>query len=157
MIPVLKNSHFALYEIKLPKNIFPAFVEKYVLHLPVGTRIELMARDWNERLLYIEFVRTETGFLFLGEASNQAAREFMSHYQEGIQTPDEWFDLVVRPCIPPFHSMTVNLAHASVLMHRLKRCQSLPIAFYLEMNHTRHPRTEGKRVITSLLDLPPVK
>ncbi|GFQ76106.1 hypothetical protein TNCT_244011, partial [Trichonephila clavata] len=80
------------------------------------TRFELQGRDWNDRIVRIEFVRTETGFLYQGEASNEGGQAFMSHYvlDEGIITPDSWLDLVIYPCIRPFYYMKIHLAQASV-------------------------------------------
>ncbi|GFQ94687.1 hypothetical protein TNCT_338821 [Trichonephila clavata] len=146
-----------------------SFVEKYVLNLPVGTRFELQDRDWNDRIVRIEFVRTETGFLYQGEASNEGGQAFMSHYvlEEGIITPDAWLDLVMYsyfyPCIRPFYDMKIHLAQASVRIwtsrdqtERWINEESFSTVAFLEMNRTRYPRIEGKRVLTSLMDLSPV-
>ncbi|GFQ66167.1 uncharacterized protein TNCT_602361 [Trichonephila clavata] len=165
MIPILKRLNYSLYRIELPRKIFPAFVEKYVLNLPVGTRFELQGRDWNDRIVRIEFVRTETGFLYQGEASNEGGQAFMSHYvlDEGIITPDAWLDLVIYPCIRPFYDMKIHLAQASVRIwtsrdpaERWINEESFSTVAFLEMNRTRYSRSEGKRVLTSLMDLPPV-
>ncbi|GFY53334.1 hypothetical protein TNIN_222351 [Trichonephila inaurata madagascariensis] len=113
-------------------------------------------------MVWIEFVRSETGFLYQREAGNEGGQSFMSHYvlEKGLMTLDAWLDLVIHPRIRSFHDMKIHLGQASVRIwtsldqtERWINPESFSIVAFLEMNHTRYPRTEGKRVLTSLMDL----
>ncbi|GFS38872.1 hypothetical protein TNIN_439971 [Trichonephila inaurata madagascariensis] len=67
-------------------------------------------------MVWIEFVRSETGFLYQRQAGNEGGQSFMSHYvlEEGLMTLDAWRDLVIHPRIRSFHDMKILSGQASV-------------------------------------------
>ncbi|GFW62220.1 uncharacterized protein TNCV_1623491 [Trichonephila clavipes] len=169
MIPILRRLNDPFYRVMVHYNTFPDFLTQYVLHCPVGTRIELQGCNWNDGIVEIEFTRTQSGFLYnMEQAYNDSGRAFMSHYvseENGwTLTPDAWFDMVIHPFIRNFPMLKVHTPHTSVHIgttraddERVWCPERFSTVAYLEMKRVRHPRTEGRRIFRNLMDLPPLE
>ncbi|GFS79018.1 uncharacterized protein TNCV_4342391 [Trichonephila clavipes] len=78
-------------------------------------------------------------------------------------TPDAWFDLVINPFIRNFPILKVHTLNMSVHIwttclddDRLVHPKHFPTVAYLEMKRERNPRSEDRRILRNLMDLPPL-
>ncbi|GFY53338.1 uncharacterized protein TNIN_222391 [Trichonephila inaurata madagascariensis] len=170
MIPILRRLNDPFYMVMVHYKTFPTFLTQYVLNCHVGTRIEMQGYNSNDGILVIEFIRTQSGFLYNMEFEheyNEYGRAFMSKYvseENGwTLTYDAWFDMVIDPFIRNFPILKVHTPNMSIHIWTTRaddeRCccpEHFSTVAYLEMKRIRNPRTEGRRIFRSLMDLPPL-
>ncbi|GFQ73269.1 uncharacterized protein TNCT_653611 [Trichonephila clavata] len=152
MIPVLVRIHdtssHPSYTVMVHHEIPRDFLVKYVLGCPVGTPIELQGCSSSDYFV-VECLRTDGGFRFnldfktpLGIMAEDG-RAFMCIYaseENGwSMTADAWLDMSNQKDDK-----------------RLRSPEHFSIVAYLQMERVQDPRTEGKRIFTSLMNLPPV-
>ncbi|GFS60324.1 uncharacterized protein TNCV_2827771 [Trichonephila clavipes] len=123
---------------------------------------------WNDGIVVIEFIRTQSGFLYNMEHEyNEYGRAFMSKYvsaeNEWTLAPDDWFDMVINPFIRNFPILKVLTPNMNIHIwttrandKRLCCPELFSTVAYLEMKRVRNPRSEGRRIFKSLMDLPPL-
>ncbi|GFQ85144.1 uncharacterized protein TNCT_385491 [Trichonephila clavata] len=173
MIPILIRLSDPNYMVMVHHKTFRDFLVKYVLSCPVGTRIELQGFNRIDHIVVVECIRTDTGFKFNldfetpDDICEEDERAFMcKHASEEngwSMTPEAWLDMVMVPFIRQFPILKVRTPRASVHIwtkraddERLCCPEHFSTVAYLQMKHVRNPRTEGKKIFTSLMDLPPV-
>ncbi|GFR26112.1 uncharacterized protein TNCT_114861 [Trichonephila clavata] len=173
MIPILIRLSDPNYMVMVHHNTFRDFLVKYVLSCPVGTRIELQGFNRIDHIVVVECIRTDTGFKFNLDFETpdgiceEDGRAFMCKYaseENGWSiTPEAWLDMVMYPFIRQFPILRVYTPQTSVHIwtkraddERLCCPEHFSTVAYLQMKRLRNPRTEGKRIFTSLMDLPPV-
>ncbi|GFQ74340.1 uncharacterized protein TNCT_353571, partial [Trichonephila clavata] len=149
---------------------FSRFFGKVRSHLSVGTRIELQGFNRIDHIVVVECIRTDTGFKFnldFETPDEEDGRAFMCKYaseENGWSiTPEAWLDMVMYPFIRQFPILRVYTPQTSVHIwtkraddERLCCPEHFSTVAYLQMKRLRNPRTEGKRIFTSLMDLPPI-
>ncbi|GFQ84624.1 uncharacterized protein TNCT_738651 [Trichonephila clavata] len=173
MIPILIRLSDPSYMVMVHHKTFRDFLVKYVLSCPVGTRIELQGCNPIDHIVVVECIRTDTGFQFNldfetpDEICEEDGRAFMCKYaseENGwSMTPEAWLDMVMYPFIHQFPILRVYTPQTSVHIwtkraddERLCCPEHFSTVAYLQMKRVRNPRTEGKRIFTSLMDLPTV-
>ncbi|GFS52507.1 uncharacterized protein TNIN_350071 [Trichonephila inaurata madagascariensis] len=149
---------------------FLDFLTQYVLNCPVFTEIELLGRNRNDGIVEVEFIRIPSGFVFNRDFErdfDKYGRVFLSKYvtkeNEGILTPDVWLDMVITPFIRQFSILKMHTPQMSIHIWtsqtenvRLCSPEHFSTVAYLEMKRTRNPRSEGRTIFRSLMDLPPL-
>ncbi|GFS72646.1 uncharacterized protein TNCV_1420501 [Trichonephila clavipes] len=96
MIPILRRLNDPFYMVMVHYKTFPDFLTQYVLNRHLGIRIELQGCSWNDGIVVIEFIRSQSGFLYnMEQEYHEYGRAFMSKYvsEENGWTlaPDAWF------------------------------------------------------------------
>ncbi|GFR27972.1 uncharacterized protein TNCT_721961, partial [Trichonephila clavata] len=126
-----------------------------------------------DHIVVVECIRTDTGFKFNldfetpDDICEEDERAFMcKHASEEngwSMTPEAWLDMVMYPFIRQFPILKVYTPRASVHIwtkwaddERLCCPEHFSTVAYLQMKHVRNPRTEGKKILPVLMDLPPV-
>ncbi|GFT64357.1 uncharacterized protein TNCV_1718051, partial [Trichonephila clavipes] len=88
--------------------------------------------------------------------------KYVSEENGWTLTPDTWFDMVINPFIRNFPMLKVYTPNTSVHIwttradyERVWCPEQFSTVAYLKMKRVRNPRTEGRRIFTNLMDLPP--
>ncbi|GFW78487.1 uncharacterized protein TNCV_5110281 [Trichonephila clavipes] len=73
---------------------------------------------WNEGFVVVEFIRTQSGFLYnMEQEYHEYGRAFICKYvseENGwTLTPDAWFDMVINPFIRNFPILKVHMPNMS--------------------------------------------
>ncbi|GFR03131.1 uncharacterized protein TNCT_478211 [Trichonephila clavata] len=125
-----------------------------------------------DHIVVVECIWTDTGFQFNldfetpDEICEEDGRAFMCKYaseENGwSMTPEAWLDMVMYPFIHQFPILRGYTPQTSVHIwtkraddDRLCCPEHFSTVAYLQMKRVRNPRTEGKRIFTSLMDLLP--
>ncbi|GFV31336.1 uncharacterized protein TNCV_4523631 [Trichonephila clavipes] len=168
MIPILRRLNDPFYIVIVHYKTFPVFLTQYVLNCPDLTEIELLGRKQNEGIVEVEFIRLPEGFIFMRDFERDFYENgcaFVSKYiteeNKGYLTHVVFLDMVISPFIRQFPILNMYIDENCIQIRTSRvnnvRClEHFSTLGYLEMKHTRNPRSEGKRVFRSLMDLPPL-